>query len=345
MKRCVLYKKLAGDKIQCLACNHFCKISEGHVGICGVRQNKDGKLNLLVYGKAIGVGIDPIEKKPFYHFLPGSFAYSLGTFGCNFRCGNCQNFEISQILGLKGRVKKYDKISWGEQLPPEEIVKRAKENNCKSIAYTYNEPTIWAEYALDTMKLARKSGLKNVWVSNGFMSRETLDLITPYLDAINIDIKSFDEKFYMSNCAAKLAPVLENCQRIVKKKIWLEITTLVIPTLSDNEKMLTKLAKFIKDKLGDFVPWHLSAFSGSISWKLQDVPDTTIKQLTTAYKIGKKQGLKYIYIGNVQTKDFENTLCPKCKKIIFQRIGYNIYTPEISGQCPNCKNKIEGIFQ
>jgi len=149
----------------------------------------------------------------------------------------------------------------------------------------------------------------------------------------------------MSNCAAKLAPVLENCQRIVKKKIWLEITTLVIPTLSDNEKMLTKLAKFIKDKLGDFVPWHLSAFSGSISWKLQDVPDTTIKQLTTAYKIGKKQGLKYIYIGNVQTKDFENTLCPKCKKIIFQRIGYNIYTPEISGQCPNCKNKIEGIFQ
>ncbi len=241
MKECINYKNLASSLVQCRTCSHFCKIKEGRIGVCGIRQNFKGKLYLLAYGKAIAANIDPIEKKPLFHFLPGSLSYSVGTIGCNFRCGNCQNFDISQMFGLKGKVEEYEKLSWGYDLSPEKIVEEALENNCQSIAYTYNEPTIWVEYALDTMKLARKKGLKNVWVSNGFMTNETLDSIIPYLDAINVDIKSFDDEFYKSNCGARVKPVLENCKRLVKDKVWIEVTTLIIPTMSDNPEMLKKL--------------------------------------------------------------------------------------------------------
>ena len=187
----------------------------------------------------------------------------------------------------------------GENLPPQKIVELAKENNCPSISYTYTEPTIFLEYALDTMKLAQKAGLKNIWVSNGFMSKETLKIVMPYLDAINVDIKSFDDKFYRENCGARLEPILENCKEIVKNKIWLEMTTLLIPTLSDDEKMLEKIARFIKNELGDFIPWHVSAFSGAISWKLQSLPETPVEKVEKACEIGKKAGLKNVYTGNV----------------------------------------------
>jgi len=343
-KECLNYQKLDPQTVQCRACSHFCKIKDGRVGVCGVRQNKSGKLYSLVYGKAVAAHIDPIEKKPLYHFLPGSTAYSFGTFGCNFRGGNCQNYDISQILGLKSRVEKYDQIDWGLDLPPEKIVAEAVANGCPSIAYTYNEPTVFLEYALGTMKLARRRGVKNVWVSNGFMSPETLNLITPQLDAINVDIKSCDDKFYQSNCGARLQPVLDNCQSLVKAGVWLEITTLVIPTLSDDLAMLRQVAKFIKERLGDFVPWHISAFSGAISWKLQHLTDTPLETICQAYQIGKEVGLKYVYAGNIPDRPMETTFCPQCQRAVIERSGYIVRRYDKNGKCSQCGTKIEGKF-
>jgi len=264
MKEALLWEEKPHQAVCCLACHHFCQIAPGRNGVCGVRQNQNSRLYSLVYGQAAALGSDPVEKKPLFHFLPGSFAFSFGTLGCNFSCLNCQNWEISQLANQKGRVEKYSCLFWGEKLRPPQIISLARQNQCLSIAYTYNEPTVFLEYALKTMKLARRAGLKNIWVSNGFMSSKTLDLILPYLDAVNIDIKSSEEQFYQKVCGAKLAPVLENCQRLVKEGVWLEATTLVIPTLNDKITILNNIASFIKEKLGDIVPWHLSAFSPAI---------------------------------------------------------------------------------
>lgn len=343
MKECINYKKIDSKTLECRTCSHFCKIKEDRTGICGIRQNLKGKLHLLAYGKAIAAHIDPVEKKPLFHFLPGSRAYSVGTIGCNFRCGNCQNFDISQMYGHKGKVEEYSRLNWGYDLPPKKIVEEAIDSGCQSIAYTYNEPTVWTEYALDTMKLAQKRGLKNVWVSNGFMTNETLDAIIPYLDAINVDIKSFDDKFYQSNCGARVQPVLENCKRLVKEKVWTEITTLIIPTLSDDLNMLGKVAKFVKEELGDFVPWHISAFSGAISWKLQHIPDTPLETIKKAYEVGKKAGLKYVYAGNVWDKKLESTYCPQCGEMVVERDGYLVIRHDRKGKC-KCGQKIQGIY-
>jgi pyruvate formate lyase activating enzyme len=298
MKESILYEKLSGKKVRCKTCSHFCAIAPGKRGICGVRENIGGKLYFLAYGQAIAANIDPIEKKPLYHFMSGTKTFSIATIGCNLRCGNCQNWQISQFPKEPKTTREMVERS-GEDLPPKEIVRLAKEFGCPSISYTYTEPTIFLEYALDTMKLAKYAGLKNIWVSNGFMSPETLKKIVSYLDAINVDIKSLDEKFYRENCGARLKPILENCRAIVKNKIWLEITTLVIPALSDDEKMLHKIAKFIKNELGESIPWHISAFSGAIAWKLQDSPETSIEKLKKVYEIGKSEGLKNVYMGNI----------------------------------------------
>ena len=340
MKESILYKKLADKKVQCKTCNHHCVIAPGKRGICGVRENTDGKLNLLVYGRTIAANVDPIEKKPLFHFMPGTYSFSIGTIGCNFRCKNCQNWEISQGSKFPG-VTREDIKNSGDELPPEKVVETAIRSNCASIAYTYTEPTIFLEYALDTMKLAKKKGIKNIWVSNGFMSKETLETIIPHLDAINIDIKSFEDGFYRENCGARLEPVLENCKTIIKNKIWLETTTLIIPTLSDNEKMLTKIAKFIKSELGDFIPWHVSAFSGVISWKLQHLPETPVEKIKKAYEIGKAVGLKYVYAGNVPGSDMESTYCPKCGELVINRVNYYIKRYDKKGKCPKCGKKLD----
>lgn len=292
-KEAILYAKLkdppageVGNKVKCGVCNHQCVINDGNKGICGVRKNEKGKLYTLVYGKAIAENIDPIEKKPLYHFLPGTKTLSIATVGCNFRCLHCQNADISQV----------DFIS-GKDLPPEKIVEDAIKTNCPSIAYTYTEPTIFVEYALDTMRLARKKNLKNIWVSNGYMTKETLALVEPYLDAINVDLKAFTEKFYQEVCGAKLKPVLENLKGIKKKKIWLEVTTLIIPTKNDSSKELKDIAKFIKKELGPETPWHVSRFFPT--YKLTDVPSTEVEKIYQAVEIGKKAGLKYVYEGNI----------------------------------------------
>ena len=292
MKEANLYKKLKDKIVQCQNCAHYCVIENGQRGICGVRENINGKLYALNYGKAIACNIDPIEKKPLFHFLPGTQSLSIATVGCNFRCANCQNWEISQAPKPKKEIL-------GENLLPEEIVKIAKENNLPSISYTYTEPTIFSEYALDTMKLAKKQGIKNVWVSNGFWSKELFNLISPFLDAVNIDLKSFSDEFYVKYCGGRLQPVLDTLKRINKTKIWLEVTTLVIPTLNDDEKNLKKIADFIKNELGVETPWHISQFCGAISWKLKHLPDTPVEILQMAYEIGKKAGLKYIYLNNI----------------------------------------------
>jgi len=292
MKEALLYQKLANKKVRCQVCSHFCLIVPGKRGLCGIRENKKGKLYSLVYGKAIAVHIDPIEKKPLYHFLPGTYSFSVATVGCNLACKNCQNYDISQ-------GPKPDKPILGQDLPPEKIVQDALANHCPSISYTYTEPTIFLEYALETMKLAKEKGLKNIWVTNGFMSPQTLNLIIPELDAANIDLKSFEESFYQKYCNGQLKPILANLKEMKKRNIWLEITTLIIPGLTDQEKMLKKIAQFIKNDLGPETPWHLSRFFPEVSWQLQNLPATSLETLERAEQIGLKAGLKYVYKGNI----------------------------------------------
>lgn len=337
MKESYLYKKFSKNKVQCRTCSHFCVLSPGERGKCGVRENIDGKLYALNYKKAIAVHIDPIEKKPFYHFLPGSHSLSIATVGCNFVCANCQNFDISQ--GFKGA-----KEIPGEDLPPEKIIAFTFKNNLPSISYTYTEPTIFLEYALDIMKLAKKEGLKNTWVSNGFMSEESAKLVIPYLDANNIDIKSFDDKFYQENCGGRLQPVLDTAKLMKKSGVWVEITTLIIPTLSDDLDMLKEIAKFIYKELGSETPWHVSQFSGAISWKLQNIPNTPVETLERAYKIGKEVGLKYVYTGNVPGLPSEDTFCPKCKALAIDRTNYIIHRHDQNGKCPKCGEDLNLIM-
>lgn len=338
MKEVYLYKKLPENKVQCQTCAHYCVLAPGERGKCGGRENIDGKLYSIVYGKIIAMNIDPIEKKPFYHFLPGSFSLSIATVGCPFFCLNCQNWDISQ--SFKGA-----KEIPGEEISPEEIVETALKNKLPSISYTYTDPIAFLEYALDTMKLAKKAGLKNNWVSNGFLSKEAAKLILPYLDAINIDIKGFSEEFYQKVCGARLEPVLQAAKFLKENGVWVEITTLVIPTLNDDEKTFEGIAKWIFENLGSETPWHVSQFCGKISWKLQHIPDTPVETLEKAIKIGKKIDLKYVYIGNIPGHDAENTYCPKCGALAISRVNYYIHRYDKEGKCPKCGQNLSLILK
>ncbi len=289
LMRATLFKKLDSEKARCLACAHHCVIAEGRTGICGVRKNVKGELDLLVYGKPVAIHVDPIEKKPLYHFLSGTEILSFGTFGCNFRCSFCQNADISQI-----RTHNSDNMT--QVIEPEEIVKMALEYKTPSIAYTYNEPTIFVEYAHDIMALAKKAGLKNVFVSNGYESTETWEYIGPYLDAINIDLKSFSDDFYKKQCGARLQPVLDSIKECYRRKIWQEITTLLIPDENDSDKELTQIAEFITS-VDNGIPWHISRFHPN--YKMLDKDETSLRALERARKIGLGAGLKYVYLGNI----------------------------------------------
>jgi len=293
MHEASLYEEQENKKVRCNACDHRCVIAENRRGICGVRENRDGKLYSLVYGKIIAEHIDPIEKKPLYHFMPGSFSLSIATVGCNFRCLHCQNADISQI----SKEKPEEVEILGEDIKPQKIVQDALDDKCPSISYTYTEPTIFVEFALDCMKLAKEEGLRNVWVSNGYMTKETLNLVGEYLDATNIDLKAFTEEFYRDVCGAKLKPVLENLIEIKKRRIWLEVTTLIIPGKNDSEKELKQIADFIKNELGEDTPWHVSRFFPY--YKMKDIPPTPVEKVYQAVEIGKSVGLKYVYAGNV----------------------------------------------
>lgn len=326
-----LYKKLENKNVQCQTCAHRCFIAPEKFGICGVRKNIDGKLYALNYGRAISENIDPIEKKPLFHFLPGTHTLSIATVGCNLRCGNCQNWQISQSV-----KKDKNLLEMGQNLTPEEIIRDAAKSKCPSISYTYTEPTIFLEYALDIMKAAKEKNIKNIWVTNGFMSYETLKLIAFYLDAANVDLKSFDDKFYKENCGANVGPILDNIKKMKKNGIWIEITTLIIPGFSDDKKMLEDIAGFIFNELGSETPWHVSAFSGTISYKMRDIPDTSVKTIYKAYDVGKKAGLKYVYAGNITDTSRENTYCPKCNKLVIERIGFMVNRLDKNGECGEC---------
>ncbi|MBS3141233.1 AmmeMemoRadiSam system radical SAM enzyme [Candidatus Woesearchaeota archaeon] len=327
MKECILYKK-EKNHVKCLACSHYCIIPENKTGICQVRKNINNKLFLLVYGKVISHHIDPIEKKPLYHFLPGTNIYSIGTIGCNFKCDFCQNYEISQEREISG-----------EDMQPEQIVKEAIKNKCKSIAYTYNEPVIMTEFAIDIAKLAKKSNLKNIYVTNGYETKECIDFISNYIDAMNIDLKSFSNKFYLKNCKAKLQPVLNTIKYSHEKGIWIEITTLIIPGENDSEKELNQIAKFISS-IDKNIPWHISRFFPM--YKMQEKSFTPEKTLQKAYEIGKKY-LNHVYIGNINKEN--NTICPKCKKEIIERHNYITISKLKDSKCPYCNEKIAGVFE
>jgi len=293
----------------------------------------------LNYNQAVAAQVDPIEKKPLYHFLPGTQTFSFAAAGCNFKCANCQNWQTSQSTkNLAGN----ETANFGFSLPPAKIIEQAQAANCPSISYTYTEPTVFLEYALETMKLAKTANLKNVWISNGFMSQEALELILPHLDAANIDLKSFDENFYQKNCGARLKPILENLKNLKKAGVWVEITTLIIPTLSDTEKMLTKIAKFIKEKLGTETPWHLSQFSGAISWQLQELPPTPRKMIERACQIGRDAGLDYVYAGNVESR-WNHTFCSQCQLQNIERKSYLIKRKDKNGRCYHCNADLDII--
>lgn len=335
IREAMFYEKIGDNFVHCFLCSHHCKIAEGKRGICGVRENVGGNLYSLVFGKLAASAVDPIEKKPLFHFLPGSRAYSIATVGCNFRCLNCQNYDISQM-------PKPQKPVFGEEVSPEEIVETANLYKCESIAYTYTEPTIFFEYAYETAKLAKKEGIRNVFVSNGYISEEALKTIAPYLDANNIDLKSFSDDFYRKVCGARLDPILDAIKLHKELGIWIEITTLVIPSLNDSEENFRKIAEFIKN-LDEGIPWHVSRFYPA--YKLHDMPSTPVSVLDKAKKIGLEAGLKYVYQGNVPGEG-ENTYCPNCGKLLIQRQRYDVKLYElIDSKCPQCGSKIDGVWQ
>lgn len=335
MKESMFYKPMSEHGVRCNLCLHHCKIKENKRGVCGVRENRDGKLYSLVYGKIIAEHIDPIEKKPLFNFLPGSKAFSIGTVGCNFRCKYCQNFDISQYPHNHGGE------IIGQDRTPEQIVTAAKASGCETIAYTYTESTIFYEFAYDTAILAQNEGIKNVFVSNGYMSPEAVQQIAPYLDAINIDLKAFTDRFYRHICGARLKPVLETIQQMKELGVWVEVTTLIIPGLNDGEQELRDIAHYI-ESIDSNIPWHVSQFYPAN--KLLDRPRTPLAALRRAREIGMEEGLRYVYEGNVPGEGGENTYCYACETLLIERYGLELMRNRLQdGKCPECGTKIDGV--
>ncbi len=338
MKEASFYRPLDEKRVECFLCPHLCKLKDEQVGICRVRQNRGGKLYSLVYGKAIAVHVDPIEKKPLFHVAPGSQSFSVATVGCNFKCKFCQNYDISQVPDLS-IIDRYSR-----QFSPRDLVEMAVRNHCKSIAYTYTEPTIFFEYAYDTAKLAHELGILNVFVTNGYISPEPLEKIQPFLDAANVDLKSFSDEFYRKFTGARLEPVLKTLKLMKKLDIWMEVTTLVIPGENDSDEELTEIARFIANDLGSDTPWHVSRFYPQ--YHLQTHSPTPVSTLERALEIGTKAGLRYVYVGNVPGSEGENTVCPQCKETVIHRFGYRIQENHVQlGKCEFCGAAIDGLFQ
>ncbi|MFZ5800209.1 MAG: AmmeMemoRadiSam system radical SAM enzyme [Candidatus Omnitrophota bacterium] len=335
LKEALFFKRLDDGRVECFLCSHRCRIADGKFGICRVRQNKAGVLYTQAYGEVVAANVDPIEKKPLFHFLPGSQSFSIAAAGCNFRCGFCQNWQISQKEG-------FDRLGGASNvLSPQQIVTLAKKSACKSISYTYTEPTIYFEYALETSKLAKEEGLKNNFVTNGYMTKEALETIQPYLDAANVDLKFFKEISYRKQCGASLSPVRESIVWMRQLGIWVEVTTLVIPTLNDSAEELNQIARFLAG-VGAEIPWHISRFYPQ--YKLISLEPTPLKILKLAYEIGKKAGLRYVYLGNVPPEG-ENTYCYHCGELLIERHGFNILQQRIKdSRCPSCQSIIDGIF-
>ncbi|WP_294913666.1 AmmeMemoRadiSam system radical SAM enzyme [Sulfuricurvum sp. UBA5598] len=321
-----------GDRITCVLCRHYCTLSEGQIGMCHVEKNVGGNLECLVYGHPVAVHVDPIEKKPLFHFLPRSFSFSLGTVGCNLRCPFCQNWQISQC----------GEIDTSYTLLPADAARIAQERGCASISYTYNEPAVWYPYAKDIGLEAKKRGLRNVFVSSGFESEEVSEDLPSWLDATNIDLKSYDSGYYKKTLKASLEGVQETLKAMVRLGIWVEVTTLIVPGHNDKEHELKGIAKFIAEELGPHVPWHISAFHPD--YKMLDTRSTPISLMEQAYTWGKEAGLYYVYLGNVSLPS--QTRCPQCDTLLIERYGFETTHFALdAGHCPQCHRKIEGVWQ
>ena len=330
MKQALFFTKLVDDFVQCNLCPHHCTIRPNDTGLCRVRKNIDGTLYSLVYGHPIAQSIDPVEKKPLFHFYPGSRTFSIATVGCNLKCKHCQNADISQL---------HEEPNFSTEISPDDIVRSALEQKAESISYTYTEPTIFYEYAFDIAQLAHSKGLKNIFVTNGYIETEAFQQIAPFIDAANIDLKAMSDEFYKRICGARLQPVLDAIKAYVENDIWVEITTLIIPGYNDDEKGLSDIAGFIYDINPD-IPWHVTGFSPT--YQLTEAPPTSVSMIEKAVIIGKDAGLSYVYPGN---RGFgEHTICPVCGKELIRRDGFRVSTNKIlNNSCPDCKARISGI--
>jgi len=337
MMEAYLFERLEDKKVRCNLCSHRCVIKDGRRGICNVRENEAGLLKTLVYGKLVARHIDPIEKKPLFHFLPGSLSYSIATVGCNFRCRFCQNADIAQMPSdRKGTVL-------GTSCTPAEVVAAAQRGRCRSIAYTYTEPTVFFEFAFETAKLAHDKGIRNVFV-NGYMTAEALGMIDPYLDAANVDLKAFTDKYYKELCGAGLKHVQATLKLMKSLGVFLEVTTLIVPGLNDDLSELNDLTAFIVQDLGPETPWHISRFHPT--YKLTDRPSTPVQTLTMAREIGLKAGLKYVYTGNVPGNAAENTFCYGCGETVIERWGFQVENLQLkNGKCTKCGTAIDGVWE
>jgi len=334
MKEAMFYRKLDGNETVCFLCPHHCRIPPGKRGKCAVRENREGKLYSLVYGKLIALHVDPIEKKPLFHFCPGTTSFSIATAGCNLQCRFCQNADISQ-------APRDHQTLFGEDIQAAVVVERARQHGCATISYTYTEPTVFMEYALDTARRARAAGLGNVFVSNGFMTEEAFEAVAPFLDAANVDLKAFNDTFYREQCGARLDPVLKTLERMKKRGIWLEVTTLLIPGLNDGDEELKSLARFLVE-LGPETPWHVSRFHPD--YLMTHVPPTPVETLRRARRIGIEAGLWYVYTGNVPGDEGEHTFCRNCGLKLIDRFGFSIGRKQLSqGACANCGTVLHGV--
>ena len=329
-----LYEANADGSVRCHLCSHHCVIPDGRVGLCRVRQNIGGTLYALSYGQIISQCVDPIEKKPLYHFYPGSKAYSIATLGCNFHCKWCQNWHISQIQ--RGQRVEIDRF-----VAPSDVVAEAQYTGSLSIAYTYTEPTVFFEYAYDTAQLAQAAGLANIYVTNGYMSEDMLAIFQRTLDGANVDLKTFRKKTYQQYIGARLQPVLDNLVKMRELGIWLEVTTLVIPDVNDDPEELRDIAVFLAQELGTDTPWHISRFFPQ--YRMTDRPPTPLATLQRAQEIGFEEGLRYVYVGNVAGNN--DTYCPNCGQVLIRRYGYAVRIENlVAGRCRDCGTSIAGVW-
>ncbi|HHT9148699.1 MAG TPA: AmmeMemoRadiSam system radical SAM enzyme [Candidatus Wujingus californicus] len=334
VKEAMYYKKLEDLRIECELCPRKCTVADMERGYCGVRENRGGIYYTLVHSRVCALNIDPIEKKPLFHYLPGTKAYSLATAGCNIECKFCQNWQISQY-----RPEQIDSI----KLTPDDIVKDAQTSGSKTIAFTYSEPVVFYEYMYDTSQLARKLGLKSVMISNGYIQEKPLVELCKYLDAVKIDLKGFTEKFYSETCSGELKPVLNTLVALKKIGIWFEIVVLIVPTLNDSEKEIKEMCAWIKNNLGTDVPIHFTRFHPT--YKIKNLPPTPVNTIENARQIAIDTGLQFPYVGNVPNHEGENTYCPHCKQVIIRRVGFSILENHIKdGKCKDCSQTISGIW-
>jgi pyruvate formate lyase activating enzyme len=336
MHEALFYEKLPHDAVRCDLCRHHCRIAPGMRGICRVRENRAGRLMSLVYGRIVAEHVDPVEKKPLFHVLPGTTSYSIATVGCNFRCRHCQNHTIAQYEpGPAAEIP-------GQFTTPEQIVGQALRKGCRSISYTYTEPTIFCEYALDCARLATAAGLKNIFVTNGYITTQALDAVAPFLDAANIDLKGFSDDFYRRVVGARLDEVLACIRDYKRRGIWIEITTLVIPGENDTDEQLDGIARFIAEELGRDVPWHISRFFPQ--YRMTDREATPHSSLARAVEAGRRAGLHFLYVGNL-AGGRENTDCPACGATVIRREGFQMVDNRLVGDvCPECGAELAGIF-